>query len=128
MFTNLLLVAVGGAIGAISRYGVGLAVAGQDGVEGHWATLIVNVLGSGVMGALVAWLATRGPLAEQGLWLLVGVGVLGAFTTFSSFSKDAMDLMLAGEAVRALTYIALNVILSIAAFALAFLVLRSALA
>jgi len=125
MITHLLLVALGGAIGAVARYGVGLAVAGQDGVEGYWATLIVNVLGCGLMGALVAWLSTRGPLAEQTLWLLVGVGMLGAFTTFSSFSKDAMDLMLAGETARAALYIGLNLVFSIGAFAAAFLSLRS---
>ncbi len=128
MITHLLLVAFGGAIGAVARYSVGLAVAGQDGVESYWATLIVNVLGSGLMGALVAWLSTRGPLAEQTLWLLVGVGMLGAFTTFSSFSKDAMDLMLAGETARAFLYIGLNVVLSMGAFAVALLGLRSVMA
>lgn len=127
MFSHLLLVALGGAIGASARYGVGLAVSSQGGVEGYWATLIVNVVGSGAIGALAVWLSTKGALAEQGLWLLVGVGVLGAFTTFSSFSKDAVDLMLAGEAVRALVYISSNLVLSIAAFAAVFLSLRSAL-
>lgn len=125
MITNLLLVGFGGALGAILRYGTGLAVAHHGGVEGSWATLIVNILGSGLMGALVAWLATRGTLGEQGLWLLVGVGMLGAFTTFSSFSKDVVDLMLAGEAFRAGLYIALNVLGSIVAFMLAFFALRS---
>lgn len=127
MISHLLLVALGGAIGALARYGVGLAVSHHDGMAGSWSTLIVNAVGSGLMGILVAWLAGRGDLAQQGLWLLVGVGMLGAFTTFSSFSKDAVDLMLAGEAVRAITYIALNVILSIGAFALAYLAFRGAL-
>lgn len=127
MINHLLLVAFGGAIGALARYGVGLAVTHQGGIEGSWATLIVNTLGSGLMGALVAWLAGRGDLAQQGLWLLIGVGMLGAFTTFSSFSKDAVDLLLAGETARALTYITLNVVLSIGAFALSFLAFRGAL-
>ena len=120
---GFMLVALGGAMGACARYSLGL-VTSQSGHDGWWATLIVNVVVSALMGCLVAWLAVRGPLMDQGLWLLFGVGVLGAFTTFSSFSKDAMELLLAGEAVTALAYIIANMVGSIGAFALALLSLK----
>lgn len=125
---GFLLVALGGALGACARYGVGLAVTHHGGVEGFWATLIVNALGSSVMGALVAALSVRGSLPEQTLWLLVGVGFLGAFTTFSSFSKDAIVLLMAGDTWRATLYMALNMVLSLGGFAVFFAASRRLLA
>lgn len=124
---GFLLVALGGALGAVARYGVGLAVTQNGSVDGSWATLIVNVLGSAVMGGIVAWLSTRGPLGDQAMWLFFGVGLLGAFTTYSSFSKDTVELIMAGQVSSALIYVAANTILSIGAFALALISIRGAL-
>lgn len=121
---GFLLVALGGAFGAIARYGTGLAVSHHGGVEGFWATLIVNVTGSGVMGGLAAYLAGRGLNGDQSLWLFVGVGFLGAFTTFSSFSKDAVELLMAGHTVRGLVYMTANMAGSIGAFAALFIAAR----
>lgn len=121
---GFLLVALGGAVGAMARYGTGLAVVHHGGVEGFWATLIVNVLGSGIMGVLAAFLAGRSAGGDQALWLLVGVGFLGAFTTFSSFSKDAVDLLMDGQTVRAVVYMTANLAGSIGAFAGLFAMMR----
>ena len=81
-----LTVAFGGAIGAILRYGAGRIAAQFTDAPGLHATFFVNIVGSALMGALMAWLVAR----EQNevtntLYLLLGVGILGGFTTFSAF-------------------------------------------
>ena len=124
MMNGFLLVALGGAIGASLRYGAGLAFTQHGGVGGAWATLFVNVVGCAVMGALAAWLANRGEGGNDVLWLLLGVGVLGAFTTFSSFSRDAINLYLDGETLKATAYIGANMIGSLAAFAAGLMAMR----
>ena len=104
MIWNLTQVAIGGAVGACLRY---LAVLGTGTPTG---TLLVNVAGSAVMGALWVTLATRGQFQ-----LLLMTGVLGGFTTFSAFSLDAVKLWQQGQTMMALAYVAASVILSIAA-------------
>lgn len=107
---NLLLVALGGAMGSAARYGVGLAAARVFGAAFPWGTLIVNVVGGFAMGALAA---RMGPSTEN-LRLLLGVGVLGGFTTFSAFSLDTLRLM-EREPGSALLYVLASLILSIGA-------------
>lgn len=94
------LVAAGGAVGAVARYAVAIALTGHT--SGFpWATLLVNVLGSFLIGVLATWLLSRGTPADVLRWLLL-VGFLGAFTTFSSFSLDTLTLLQQGEWLRAL--------------------------
>src|SRR5262249_12521927 len=108
--TQLLLVALGGAIGSVARYGVGLAAARLFGLAFPWGTLFVNVAGGLAMGVLAARV---GP--EQEHWrLLLGVGVLGGFTTFSTFSLEAFRLMQQGPGPAAL-YMVASVVLSVGA-------------
>jgi len=121
---GFLLVATGGAIGASLRYGAGLAFTQHGGVAGAWATLFVNVVGCAIMGGLAAWIANRGSAGSDFVWLLLGVGILGAFTTFSSFSRDAIDMLMAGDALKGIGYIAANMIGSLAAFAFGLLAFR----
>lgn len=85
---NLLLVALGGALGSVARYGVGVAAARWAGQGFPWGTLVVNALGGVAMGLLAA---RAGP-ANDTLRLLFGVGVLGGFTTFSAFSLETVRL------------------------------------
>lgn len=87
---NFLLVGIGGFFGAIARYSVGLAAAKYIAQGFPYATLIVNVTGSFCMGLVIA-LATQGILTER-LVLLIGIGFLGGFTTFSTFSADVLYL------------------------------------
>jgi len=113
---EVLLVAIGGGIGASLRHLVGVAAIRVMGVGFPWGTLTVNVLGSFAMGLLVAILARYGPDAgARELRLLLGVGVLGGFTTFSSFSLDAGVLYEGGHATTAALYVVGSVVLGLAA-------------
>ena len=125
---GFLLVAIGGALGASLRYGVGLAVTDHGGVSGAWATLFVNVVGSFVLGALMGWFASRELALENTLWLLVGVGMMGAFTTFSAFSRDTVHMFMTGELIKGLVFAGLNMIGALAAFTVGLLALKRMLA
>lgn len=92
----LVLVMVGGAIGAGFRFAVGrwtLATLGPGLPFGTWA---VNILGGLLMGLLAGWLATRST-PDEPIRLLLGVGVLGGFTTFSAFSLELVEMVLRGD-------------------------------
>lgn len=108
--TRFLAVAAGGALGAMLRYGVSLLVARAWHGEFPLATFLVNVSGSFVLGLVVAFGAERGgfdPLTR----LALATGVLGAFTTFSTFEYETSRLLEQGAYVTAL----LNVLVSLAA-------------
>jgi CrcB protein len=108
---SVFLVAFGGALGAVARYGTGI-VAVRLGMGGFpWATLFVNVLGGLLMGALAGWLSEGAPA----LRLFLGVGVLGGFTTFSAFSIDVVRLIEMNQTSAALAYVAASVIVSVGA-------------
>ena len=84
-----LLVFLGGGAGAVARFGVGVAWLRWLGAERPWgATLLINVVGGLAMGGLVAFLASRGAAGLERWRLLIGVGLLGGFTTFSTFSLE----------------------------------------
>jgi crcB protein len=126
---NTLLVMIGGAIGAALRYQLGHASLRVMGPGYPWGTLAANVLGGFLMGALIGWLAVRyqGQHSEQ-IRLLLAVGVLGGFTTFSAFSLETMLMFERGELLSALGYILLSVAASIGALALGMTIMRSAAA
>jgi CrcB protein len=73
-----------------------------------WATLAVNAVGSVLMGVLAGWLARHGPGGDE-LRLLLGVGVLGGFTTFSAFSLELVMLMQRGQLLYAALYLLLSI-------------------
>jgi len=114
MVGNLLAVASGGALGAMLRYGVGLSLAGRSGFP--WATLAINVSGSLLFGFFALWLSERLPMANE-VRAFVLVGVLGAFTTFSTFSWETLALLQQGEMTRAAVNVLTNVLLCIVAAA-----------
>lgn len=108
----LAAIAIGGAIGALGRHFAAASVAAWLGLGFPWGTLTVNVAGSFVMGALVETMAlVWSPGIE--LRALLTVGILGAFTTFSTFSLETVMLYERGEAVLAAVYIGASVILSV---------------
>lgn len=104
----LVLVMVGGAFGAGARHLTGAAMLRLAGPGWPWGTLTVNLTGGFLMGLLAGWLARHGA-AGANLRLLLGVGVLGGFTTFSAFSLDVVLMMQRGEYWPAAGYIAASV-------------------
>ncbi len=101
---NTLLVAIGGAIGAAGRYLIGGWVQSFAGTSFPLGTFFVNVTGSVVIG-LILGLSERGSLSGQAR-LLLAVGMMGGYTTFSSFSYDNLGLLQTGETGRLLLNIA----------------------
>lgn len=113
----LLAVALGGALGALARYGVALALPPRPDGGLPWATLLVNVLGSLLLG-VVAALAATGRLGQPAQALLA-TGFCGAFTTFSTFSLETVLLARAGHLGMAMASVGLNLALCLGATALA---------
>ena len=125
--TRLLIVAAGGALGAVARYGIGLgAVRLFPAAQWPWGTLAVNVAGGLLMGLLAGWLAFRGGAHAESLRLFAAVGVLGGFTTFSAFSLETALMIERRQLAMAGGYVAASVILSIAALFLGLMVARRA--
>lgn len=121
----ILAIAAGGALGAVGRHFVNVAAVHLFGTGFPWATLAVNVVGSFVMGLIIELSAL---VWSPGLQLraFLTVGVLGAFTTFSTFSLDVAVLYERGELVLAAGYVLLSVGLSIAALFAALILVRHA--
>ena len=107
------LVMIGGAVGAALRFGLSRAVPMVVGVW-PWATFIANVLGSLLMGILAFWLVRKGAQGEQ-VRLLLGVGVLGGFTTFSTFSLEVGQMIENGQLVMAFGYAIASVLVGLTA-------------
>ncbi|MGV3650671.1 MAG: fluoride efflux transporter CrcB [Devosia sp.] len=120
----ILLVGLGGALGAIARYGSGVLTGRLWPAAFPLATLWINILGSLLMGLLVGALARFMPAWQPEARLFLAVGVLGGFTTFSSFSLDTIVLIERGEIGQALLYVGLSVVLSLGALALGLIVMR----
>ena len=120
---QLLAIAAGGAIGALLRYWTSVTVHGRLGGAFPYGTLTVNVIGSLLMGFLYIWLIERmatGPALRAFLM----IGVLGAFTTFSTFSIETLNLLESGQVSRALANVLVSVIVCISAAGLGVLAAR----
>lgn len=102
--SRLVLVLAGGAIGSGARYLTGLWTADRFGATFPWGTLAVNVLGCFLIGLLATLADEAGAIGPAARTLLV-VGVLGGFTTFSSFSLDTWRLVEQGETIRGGAYL-----------------------
>ena len=111
-----LYVVLGGGIGAWLRFASGILFFRNLGPASQfpWATLSVNVLGSLAMGLLAGWLARHGSGGE-GWRLLLGVGLLGGFTTFSAFSLELVSMIERGSLATAALYAGISVLAGIAA-------------
>lgn len=107
-------VAAGGAVGAVGRYGIDRLTGLLLGHGFPYSTLIVNIFGSFLLGVVIETSALVWSPSPE-LRAMVVIGLLGAFTTFSAFSLDAITLMTRGEAGAALAYIGSSVVLSIGA-------------
>ena len=121
--TQVLAIAAGGAIGALLRYWVSTAVQSRTTSVFPYGTLTVNVIGSLLIGFLYIWLIERlavGPAVRA----FMLIGVLGAFTTFSTFSIETLNLMESGHLGKALVNMLVSVIVCTGAAGLGVLAAR----
>lgn len=123
---NIVLVMGGGAFGALARYLLG-RFAGQmlPGAAWPWGTFAANILGGFAMGLLAGWLARFGTASGENIRLLVGVGLLGGFTTFSAFTLESFLMIERGQMLLATGYALVSVIGAIVALALGVSCMRS---
>ena len=120
---GLFSVMIGGAIGSGARYLVGQTMLARLGPDFPWWTLGINIVGSFLMGLLVGWLAREAGGGEA-TRLFVGVGILGGFTTFSSFSMEFWLLFERGQTGQAAVYVLASVVGGILTCGLGMLLIR----
>ncbi len=109
-----LAIALGGAIGSVLRHFAGKGAMALFGLSFPYGTLFVNVAGSCLMGVVIAIFAHQGSVSPE-MRGFVTVGILGGFTTFSTFSLDFVTLYERGDVSMAALYIGLSLVLSLAA-------------
>lgn len=118
-----LYVFLGGGLGAVLRYASIVFVGRYFPAPFPFATLGVNVIGSFIMGMLMAWVL-REAADREALRLLLAVGVLGGFTTFSAFSWDVLVMWQRADIIAALLYIAGSLLLSLIAVSIGFIAMH----
>lgn len=111
---NILLVALGGAIGSVARYLVGLWGVRLAGVNFPWGTLTVNVVGAFLIGLMVETIARRFDASPE-MRVFIVTGIIGGFTTWSSFTLDAVVLFERGAVGLAAVYLLASLLVSFAA-------------
>jgi CrcB protein len=112
MMKEMLAIAAGASMGAVFRWWMVLLMQRWFGAGYPWATLLVNAVGSFILGFLVIWFLDKTHLSDL-LRLLLTVGFLGSFTTFSTFSVETVRLMEQGSVTMSLIHIVGSVVLCI---------------
>jgi len=107
----ILAVAIGGALGSVGRYLIGIESGRLFGTNFPWGTLIINVSGSLLIGVFAALFATKWSAPQSARVFLV-VGICGGYTTFSTFALDVWYLIERGQPLASLAYILASVVLS----------------
>ncbi len=121
--TTVLWVALGGALGSVLRFGVGECLRRVSALDGFpWATLVINVGGSFVLGWFLRWSATDD--ATPQFRAFVAIGLCGGFTTFSTFAAENLALLQAGHAGRAAAHAGLSLALTVGGSYLGYLAAR----
>lgn len=115
---SILYIAIGGALGAVARYGLTQASLRMFGPSFPVGTMSANVLGSFLMGLLAGYILTKTSGVSESLRLFLGVGLLGGFTTFSAFSLDSFILLEKKAYGAFFGYVGGSVIIALAALAL----------
>ena len=111
---RILVLGIAGAAGALSRYGIGVLFGGRS---FPWPTLGINVVGSLLLGIVMVVGPSR---LSATTTLALGVGFLGAFTTFSTFSYETVTMFRDGRPIAALAYVAVSTVLGVAAAAIGY--------
>lgn len=119
---NIILVGIGGFIGAVSRYGVGQLVAKYVSSAFPCSTFVVNIVGCLLIGLLSGLF--KGQLISEEVKLLMVTGFCGAFTTFSTFSNEGLLMLRGGDYGMYVLYVVLSVLLGIAATALGYIIAK----
>jgi len=111
---NYLLIAIGGGLGSILRYVMQSVVGHLTGMDFPYGTLIVNISGSIVMGLFIGWMSAHTDLKNANdVRLFIAIGILGGYTTFSSFSLDAIVLYEKGKLMAMAVYVVSSVVISL---------------
>ena len=110
---HLLMIAAGGAVGASGRYVLYHLLHVHASVASYWAIGIINIIGCLGIGLLFGWLDARGVEGER-LRIFLSWGILGAFTTFSTFAADALELIREGRIGQSLLYVLGSVVIGMA--------------
>ena len=126
MFGTLISIAIGGAFGALSRYGLGLFVSSFAVMPLWMATLGVNIIGCSLMGFMAAFLLSYPHLSEP-LRPLIMIGFLGGLTTFSSFALDSFTLLDKGQFASLFLYLISSFALSLLGFFMVYSLTKSLL-
>ncbi|WP_374532404.1 fluoride efflux transporter CrcB [Phenylobacterium sp.] len=125
---KFILVAVGGATGAMARYALGVQALRLWGPGWPFGTFLANLSGGLLMGVLAGYLAHRGGADQERLRVLLGVGLLGGFTTFSAFSLETALMIERRTYGQAFTYAVASVLLSVSALFVGLLLARKVFA
>ena len=120
---NIIAIAAGGALGAVLRHYLNIWVSTAAATTFPLGIFIINILGGFAMGTVIAWFAHIHDPGQAAKSFII-VGVLGAFTTFSTFSMDTVTLLTRGAYTQGALYIVGSVVLSIAALILAMWTIR----
>ncbi|GJE27512.1 fluoride efflux transporter CrcB [Methylobacterium organophilum] len=111
---GFVIVFLGGGLGSAARYGVGVLALRLVGSEYPWGTLTINVVGSFAMGVVAEYFALRSGLSQP-MRLFLTTGIIGGFTTFSTYALETALLQERGEMGAALTYALGSVVVGVAA-------------
>lgn len=107
----MIIIGIGGGIGAICRYALGNFISNKFKTSFPFGTFVINIIGSFILGLTNHFYLEKS--ISTTLWLFIGVGILGGFTTFSTFGYEAIQLLLTKKYKTALSYIILSTIISI---------------
>lgn len=110
-FISFLVVFLGSGLGGMLRHGIGLVAIRYGGLTFPWGTLVINVVGSAAMGIVIGMFAARN-INNAELRLFLTTGIIGGFTTWSTFSLDTFTLWERGEVFAAASYLLASLILS----------------
>ncbi|HEY9723854.1 MAG TPA: fluoride efflux transporter CrcB [Oscillatoriaceae cyanobacterium] len=113
-----IMVALGGILGALSRYYLTMTLTNRLGAAFPWATLIINVTGCFLLALISTLAAERTGMVSPELRLLLAVGFCGAYTTFSTFGFETFSLLRAGSVLEAIGYMAMSNLVGLAAVVL----------